>query len=176
MKIAREIRHLRGQPLQILMPGQRPPVGRHGFKKHWRHCPTKKTGPARATPFKCSNDELLHELHNICRFFPLGNALTFLRYGVTFVKGVKGVKPYICLFLHLPPCFFCGRIDGCHVKGSKGSNHQRGQTIYLPVFCTCHHAFFTGGLTDATSNTHGVSRSGLSRPEPGRPQRSDLPG
>jgi hypothetical protein len=18
--------------------------------------------------------------------------------------------------LHLPPCFFCGRIDGCHVK------------------------------------------------------------
>jgi hypothetical protein len=30
--------------------------------------------------------------------------------------SVKGVKPYICPFLHLPPCFFCGRIDGCHVK------------------------------------------------------------
>ena len=47
---------------------------------------------------------------------PEGNLVAGMRWLMSTYQRVKGVKPYICPFLHLPPCFFCGRIDGCHVK------------------------------------------------------------
>ncbi len=48
---------------------------------------------------------------------------------------------------------FAGKMN-FYLSAVKGSNH------IFARFCSCHHAFFAAGLTDATSNTHQRGQTG----------------